>query len=62
MMFLIKLYYLVILDTPNAMFEDAKNLDGETFGKGVTKETSSVGADRSAFSWTFANYKEAIRE
>ncbi|MDB3874723.1 Ig-like domain-containing protein [Flavobacteriaceae bacterium] len=49
-------------DTPNAMFEDAKNLDGETFGKGVTKETSSVGADRSAFSWTFANYKEAIRE
>ena len=44
-------------DTPNAMFEDAKNLDGETFGKGVTKETSSVGADRSAFSWTFANYK-----
>jgi hypothetical protein len=49
-------------DTPNAMFEDAKNLDGEIFGKGVTKETSSVGADRSAFSWTFANYKEAIRE
>ena len=44
------------------MFEDAKNLDGEIFGKGVTKETSSVGADRSAFSWTFANYKEAIRE
>ena len=49
-------------DTPNAMFEDAKKLDGESFGKGVTKETSSVGADRSAFSWTFPNYKEAIRE
>ena len=49
-------------DTPNAMFEDAKNLAGETFATSVTNETKTVGADRTKFSWTFANYKEAIRE
>jgi len=47
-------------ETPNVMFEDAKNLNGEIFAIGVTKETSSVGADLSAFSWTFSNFKSAF--
>ena len=44
-------------ETPNAMFEDAKNLAGETFAKGVTSGSNTVGADTSVFGWTFANYK-----
>ena len=44
-------------ETPNAMFEDAKNLAGETFAKGVTSGSNTVGADSSVFGWTFANYK-----
>ena len=49
-------------ETPNAMFEDAKNLAGETFAKSVTQDNKSVGADLSAFAWTFAQHKEAIIE
>jgi hypothetical protein len=49
-------------ETPNAMFEDAKNLAGETFAKSVTQENKSVGADLSVFAWTFAQHKEAIIE
>lgn len=49
-------------ETPNAMFEDAKNLAGETFAKGVTQENKTVGADLSVFGWTFAQHKEAIKE
>lgn len=47
-------------ETPNAMYEDAKNLAGETFAKGVTSGTSSVGADQSVFNWTFAKHKNAM--
>ena len=36
-------------ETPNAMFEDAKNLAGETFAKSVTQDNKSVGADLSQF-------------
>lgn len=49
-------------ETPNAMFEDAKNLAGETFAKSVTQDNKSVGADLSVFAWTFAQHKEAIIE
>ena len=49
-------------ETPNAMFEDAKNLAGETFAKSVTQDNKSVGADLSVFTWTFAQHKEAIIE
>ena len=49
-------------ETPNAMFEDAKNLAGETFTKSVTQNNKSVGADLSVFAWTFAQHKEAIIE
>jgi len=49
-------------ETPNAMFEDAKNLAGETFAKSVTQDNKSVGADLSIFAWTFAQHKEAIIE
>ena len=47
-------------ETPNAMFEDAKNLAGETFAKGVTSGSNTVGADASVFGWTFAKHKNAM--
>jgi hypothetical protein len=47
-------------ETPNAMFEDAKNLAGETFAKGVTSGSNTVGADTSVFGWTFAKHKNAM--
>jgi len=48
-------------DTPNAMFEDAKNLAGVTFAKSVASGSQTVGADKTKFSWTFANNKNAIK-
>jgi hypothetical protein len=44
-------------DTPNAHYEDAKDISGAVFAKGVAKGSQTVGADMSKFGWTMAKAK-----
>ena len=41
-------------DTPNANYEDAKDISGAVFAKAVAKGSQTVGADMSKFGWTMA--------
>ena len=44
-------------DTPNANYEDAKDISGNVFAKAVTAGAQTVGADMSKFGWTMAKAK-----